>query len=95
MHYSAASYGVAEGSCFAWLSMTSSTLRRAQGRPEDDRGATKLRVMVREIEPWQTNVMLRLKAEDLSFFEETQKIVEEDFARVPVRVGTWERYPEL
>jgi len=51
--------------------------------------------MVREIEPWQTNVMLRLKAEDLSFFEETQKIVEEDFARVPVRVGTWERYPEL
>ena len=51
MNYSAASYGVAEESCFAWLSMTRSTLRRAQGCSEDDRGATKLRVMVREIEP--------------------------------------------
>jgi len=39
--------------------------------------------------------MLRLKAEDLSFVEETQKIVEEEFARGPGRVGTWERYPEL
>jgi len=52
MNYPAASYGVSEGRCFAWLSMTRST---------------KLRVMVREIEPWQTNVMLRLKAEESLF----------------------------
>ncbi len=29
--------------------------------------STKLRVMVREIEPWQTNVILRLKAEESLF----------------------------
>jgi len=47
--------------------MTRSTLRWAQGRPEDDRGATKLRVTVRKIEPLQTNVILRLKAEESLF----------------------------
>jgi len=47
--------------------MTRSTFRWAQGRPEDDQGATKLRVMVREIAPCQTNVILSLKAEESLF----------------------------
>jgi len=62
MNYPAARYGVSEGRCFAWLSMTRST---------------KLRVMVREIEPRQTNVILRLKADE-SLFKSAASCVELD-----------------